>query len=344
MGATRRFYAVSKEISVFIFKIDTRLIVGGATDGSENPLTFRLPLPDITTTLKHTCTVDVDDGRPSYTFTPLSTTDDLTLHFATAGIYTITITGTVSNWSTYATWGVPSRKKIIEILKWGNFIFPTRAFYMCSNLVVNAPNVLVLPSSPSWFFQGIKEFKSSLALIDTSKATNMSRFMSGLQTPLNSILNPFFLALVTVTDFYTSIAFTNEVEGIEIVSDSITSLSQPWNLCTTPRAAGDFYLRIKTPNLTTMFRVIHNGDFRTKCHAGEIDVRNVTNTGSWLNSIMPQANVDKTLLGWANLPFMQSGVTWNWNGSKYSNTPEVIAAYNKITVEWGVIFTNLTMA
>lgn len=346
MSAIRRF-GVLDENSVFIFKIDTRFTNAGATDGSENPLTFKLPLREYNGAgTPYKFIIRVNDGRPDYAFGAWSTPADFTLHFSDPGEYIITIFGDVVGVNNDR-WGSGiDRLKITEIIHWGNFYFGTRAFNGCTNLVVNAPNVLVLPTSPSFFFQGIKEIRSPMNLISTEKATDMGNFLAGIQTPLKSTLNPFFKSLNAVAGLYSS-SFTADVEGIEIISDSITSLSQPWNGLTTPRTAGNFYLRIKTPNLKQMFRVFYSvSHARTKCHAGEIDVRNVNNTNEWLSSGTFQTwQVDATLLGWANnLPFMQSGVTWDWNGSKYSNNPAVIAALNKITKDWGVIFTNLTMA
>ena len=347
MSANKRFFPIENINSVFIFKINTNHINTGATDGSENPLTFKLPLREyFGAGTPYNFIIRVNDGRPDYAFGAWSTPADFTLHFSTAGEYIITIFGDVVGVN-YDRWGSGiDRLKITEILQWGNFYFGTRAFNGCVNLVVNAYNTLVLPSSPSYFFQGIKEIRSPMNLINTEKAVDMGLFLSGIQTPLKSTLNPFFKSLITVTGLY-SVSFTADVEGIEIISDSVQSLSQPWNSLVTPRAFGDFYLRIKTPNLKTMFRVFYGASHaRTKCHAGEIDVRNVTNTDQWLSSgNFTTVQVDATLLGWANnLPYMQSGVTWDWYGSKYSNNPAVIAALNKITNDWGVIFTNLTMA
>lgn len=325
-----------------VFQIDTRNIVAGATDGSENPLTFRIPLRQRS---DQSGIIRVSDGRADISVNSSTPSTAFNLTFATAGIYTITLFGKFVDFSFYNTVNMPyDRLKIILISQWSNvMILGTRFFYQCANLVIDAPNVLVLPVVPSWCFQQIKEIRSSLNLIDTTKATDMDRSVYFIATPLSSTFNPFFQSLNIVLQLYQDLTFTPAVNKIEIISNSVVTLSQPWNNIIFQNT-GNIELICQTPNLTTMFRVIWNGEVRTRCHAGKIDVRNVTNTNQWLNSVMPQANVDATLLGWANLPFMQAGVTWNWNGSKYSNNAAVIAAYNKITVTWGVIFTGLTMA
>ena len=337
MSANRRFFALLNNNAMLQFTIDTRNIVTGATDGSENPLTFRIPSVQVAS---NSCVIKVNDGRPDKIINSSSTTSDFILDFATAGEYEITVIGRLSFSFYFQMWGYDC-KKITLVSRTYNFKFDIRTFYNCSNLVIDSPDVLLLPLEMTSGFQGIKEFKSDLNLIDTSKVTAASGIIQGLQFPLKSLFNPFWLSLY-LFEVYKSVTLDPSITKIQIISDSITSLYQPFNAITTPST---IELDVQTPNLTTMFRVFNNGAIKARSHGGKIDVRNVTNTSNWLIGKFTTAQVDATLLGWANnLPFMQSGVTWNWNGSKYSNNPAVIAAYNKITNDWGVIFTNLTMA
>lgn len=338
MSASRRFFAVDGLNSILVFKINTNNIVTGATDGSENPLTFRMP--PATNYSTNSCIIRVNDGRPDKIINSSSTESDLTLHFTTAGEYEVTVIGRLGGFSFYNATGY-DRKKITLISRTYNFKFHIRTFFNCSNLVIDSPDVLLLPSDMNNGFIGIKEFKSDLSLIDTSKVKAAAGIINGLQTPLKSLFNPFWLSLSSF-EVYNNITLDSSIKKIQIISESITSLYQPFNAISTPLT---IELDVQTPNLKQMFRVFYNGAIKARSHAGKIDVRNVTDTSQWLNGTFTTAQVDATLLGWANnLPFMQSGVTWNWNGSKYSNNPAVIAAYNKITNEWGVIFTNLTMA
>lgn len=337
-NALRRFQAIQDENSVFRFQIDTSKIDPLATDGSENPLTFRIPCS--APNAGNSCVIKVSDGRPDIVINAASTAANLTLTFSVSGIYDITIIGRLGNFNTYVnSWGY-DRLKFGRILKWGGFKLGARTFYNCNNLIIDAPDTVVLPSDASTMFQGVKEFTNDLSLLDTSKVTSSANLFNAHGSILKSLLNPFWSSLSNFNLVYTNLTLDSSISKIQIISDSITSLSQPFNSLST---SATLELDIQTPNLTTMFRVLYNGAVKARSHAGKIDVRNVTNTDQWLNGTLTKAQVDATLLGWAQLPFMQSGVTWNWNGSKYSNNPAVIAAYNKITSDWGVIFTNLTM-
>lgn len=346
MGAILKFFTLGKRRSIFKFTIDTRNIVSGATDGSQNNLTFRLPTRQWD---YNNCIIKVSDGRPDISITSdtLDYSSKFTLTFSTEGIYQVTIIGKlIFNFLTSSS-GIAygyDKLKIISIDNWGNSMnFGAFAFYGCSNLYINAQNTLVLPVDSSDFFRGIGGFNTSLTLLDTTKVKNTLRMVNNITTNLAGQLNPFWQSLIAFSNVYSGNTFDTSVNKIEIISSTLQTLETPWDMVVFQNT-GTIELVLDTPNLKKMFRVFRNGQVRTRCHAGRIDVRNVTDANGWLSGTLTTAQVDATLLGWANLPFMQAGVTWNWNGSKYSNNPAVIAALNKITNNWGVIFTNLTMA
>lgn len=337
MGALNKFFSQTNENNVFKFTIDTRNIVSGATNGSENPLSFKIP--SIVPNTGNLCVVRVSDGRPDLNINGTSTTSNFILNFTTAGIYDITIIGRLSAFSFYAADGY-DKLKMIKITQWGNFKFGIRTFSGCSNLVIDAPDVFNAPADFASGFSQVKEIISNLNLVDTTKTTASDLVFSGLQTPLKSLLNPFWKSLV-LFQVYQNVVFDNSITKIQIISDSITQLFSPFTNITT---TATLELDVQTPNLVSVNRLLWTGAVKARSHAGKVDVRSVTTTTDWLGSALTTSQVDATLLGWANnLPYMQAGVTWNWLGSKYSNTPTVIAAYNKITSTWGVIFTNLTM-
>lgn len=341
MGANRRFFPLMDTQRPLVFKIDTRLIVSGATNGSENPNTFRVPVRKIVT---NKGIVQVSDGRPDIIVN--SDTENIILTFSVPGIYTIKLFGnlwfTFTEATTSASIGY-DRLKIIELDYIGTLTgIQTRAFNGCLNLDVNIKDSLVLPINAQYVFRGVKSINFDLGSVITSKCNVADGIVQNVISPLSTLLNPFWLNITSFTLVYTNVDFTSNITKIEIISDSITYLNQPMNAMTTPNPTLEFICR--TPNLQRLYRTFHSGQIRTKCHAGNIDVRNVTFIDQWLTGTFQTWQVDATLLGWAQLPFMQAGVTWDWNGSKYSNSPAVIAALNKITNDWGVIFTNLTMA
>ena len=348
MSGLKRFFALGQENSIFKFTIDTRNIVAGANNGSENPLTFRIPTRQWIT---NNCIIRVSDGRPDVSITSSTSPNSslFTLNFSTAGVYQITIIGKLIFNTAPATnpAGTPygfDKLKLIEINNWGYAIeHGASAFDACTNLLVKAENTLLLPVNSSDFFRSIKGFENPLDLINTSRVTNALRILSGIQQPLVGTLNPFWLSIITMESTYAGLTFLPTVNKIEIISPTLEILLRTFDNIIFQNT-GTIELICATPNLKTMFNVLRNGQVKTRCHLGKVDVRNVNNPSGFISSSITTAQVDATLLGWANLPFMQSGITWNWMNSKYSNNPAVLAALNKITNEWGVIFTNLTMA
>lgn len=351
MGTIRRFFPLEQDNDPFIFWIDTTKINPSGTDGSENNLTFRLPIRTASGANNLSkFIVKVSDGRADIDISSVSdiTTKGL-ITFTNPGIYQIKIYGYVQSFGfefrppTAGMYG-QDFLKIIYIDAWGKKkVFERRAFNQCSNLIIRAVDTLVLPPVTSYFFRLIKGFESSLSLINTSRVTDATQILSSISNTLPNTLNPFWLSLSNFNAIYNSNIFSVLTDRIEIISDTVTALNTPAGGVTFLNP-GTIRFISKTPNLITMYRVFYTGEVKTRCHGGEIDVRNVINTSQWLSGTFTTVQVDATILGWAELPFMQSGVTWNWNGSKYSNNPAVIAAYNKITITWGVIFTNLTMA
>lgn len=347
MNTAARFFTVDGLNNTLVFKIDTRNVVTGATDGSENPLTFRLPISQFNS--YNAFIIRVNDGRPDVSITSSTGASALELSFSSAGVYTITLIGRIGNFNFQGSYSGSAygydRLKAISIDRWSSTVrWGAGCFMGCTNLYINAQNTLVLPSDSSDFFRGIAGFNISLSLIDTTKVTISLRMLNNINTVLDGQLNSFWQSVVSFASVYSGNTFNSTVNKIEIISNSLENFDTPWDAVVFQNT-GTIELICDTPNLRRMFRVFRNGHVRSRCHAGRIDVRNVTDPNGWITGALTTAQTDATLLGWANnLPFMQAGVTWNWNGSTYSNNPAVIAAINKITTQWGVIFTNLTMA
>ena len=334
MSGLKRFFALGQENSIFKFTIDTRNIVAGATNGSENPLTFRFPIFHSSANPVN-CILKVSDGRPDIVLN--SSNISTPLLFSTAGIYTITMIGSGGNFQATNVAGYDIRK-IISVDSWSskiNFI----NFNGCVNCEFLATNILMLPSNASGFFANTKGFPSQdLSNIIVRDVTTAPNILQNVPTKFKKLFNPFWSNLTSGAQLYTGLDVT-ELEILEIRSNSVTTIT---GLLTGTRR--NFYGKIilDTPNLTNIGGLCYY--FNAPPALDKCDVSNVTTTLNFLFTSMATVRVDATLIAWSNLPYMQSGVTWNWLNSKYSNNPAVIAALNKITNEWGVIFTNLTMA
>lgn len=96
--------------------------------------------------------------------------------YATAGTYTVTITGTIAGWdfSSLST----SRRNLTKILSWGDLqITDDRAFYYCSNLTaITATDTIDLSQTTSLrqMFWGCIKMTSISSFGDTSSVTSFS--------------------------------------------------------------------------------------------------------------------------------------------------------------------------
>lgn len=337
MSSIRRFFALEAENSVFKFKIDTRNIVSGATNGSQNPLTFKLP---ISSTPGNRFILRVSDGRADVAVTSGTSTANSVISFATAGIYDIEIIGRMT-WLGMGNGTVGyDRLKMIEINQWSLAItWENSSFSNCSNLLIKATNTVKLPSSSNLFFQNTLGFTSGkLDNILFQDVTTAVGILSGVPTVFTDLFNPFMPKLTTAGSLFSGLVLTS-LSKVEIISDSITNVGA---LFGSILKNFNGQLVLNTPNNTNLQAVCYY--LNVSPSFAKVDVRNVTNTTNHIRNPLSTSRMDETIIAWANLPFMQSGVTWNWKDSKYSNNPAVIAALNKITNDWGVIFTNLTMA
>lgn len=342
MGAIRRFNAFEDENSVFRFRIDTSKIVTGATNGSENPLTFKIPMV-WQSGYETQCIIRVSDGRPD-----VSVVDNMVdinaksvITFSTSGIYDIEIIGKIGFFTGFANTTVGyDRLKIIGVYHWPYQVnFQLGSFSGCSNLIIYAENTLKLPANSNSFFANIGGFATGrLDNLIFTDVTTANSILSGVSTVFTSLFNSFMPSMTSVTNLYSGVN-VSAMSRVEIISNSVTNVgvlfgNQLRNF------SGELIL--STPNNTSIQALCYY--FNVSPSLANVDVRNVTSTLNHIRNPLSTSKMDETLLAWANLPFMQSGVTWNWKGSKYTNNPAVIAALNKITNDWGVIFTNLTMA
>ena len=144
----------------FISIWDTTKVTSGATN--------EITLPLSSSGGDYNFTVDWGDGSTS-----LVTTNAASHTYATAGIYTLTITGKIIGWEMIAS----QAKKITDITQWGCLKGAgTKAFYQCTSLTtISATDTLNTQGITSFFrqFYGC-EFLTALDVSnwDVSSATN----------------------------------------------------------------------------------------------------------------------------------------------------------------------------
>lgn len=337
MSANRRFFALDTK-SIFTITIDTRFINVGATDGSENPNTFNLP---ISVSGNNNFILQVNDGRPDVSVVSTGgTATHRLITVATPGIYRITMVGTINSWQFYQTWGY-DRKKITEVNNWGDRVgLGLRSFENCINLTIKAYNTLSLRSNVGAMFSGIKGFESPVSLVDVANVDSHAGMMRNISNGLVSSLNPIQNNLISFNQVYNDTDMS-AVPEILVISDTITSFS---NCFSNTNFRGT--LKLLCPNVNNYFRILYG--ITNPPSLGWVDIRSATTIADPFQYVMSTANVDATLLGWVN-NFDWSGIapvvnkaTLNWKNSKYSNNPTVIAAKAFLEAK-GYVFTNLTM-
>lgn len=335
MSVARRFS--DEDTSVFRFKIDTTKIVVGATNGSENPLKFKIPV-FYPTSNTNSFIIRVSDGRADVSYTGSPTTVGLLdLTFSTAGVYTITLIGKCNSMRFI---DAVDKLKLIEVLHFPTkFNFLAGAFQGCSNCWINAQNGLKIASAGN-FFNGIKGFGSNFDLgkLDLTKTNDTTLMLANITTTVNSTINAFLSSATSISGLYNGIQFGVSVNKIEIIAPLATNAS---NFLLNSNFQGRLIIKAPLTNIFQLTRYLP-----APISLGEVDIRYVTASSNFFSGIMSVANVDATLLGWAN-NFDWAGITsttaYNFNGSKHSNSPNVLTAKAFLQSK-GITFTNLTMA
>lgn len=335
MSIAPRLMALLDEDSVFRFQIDTRNVLSGATNGAQLDKQFILPIDAGTTNF----VLRVNDGRPEVSVTNANLATYKTLTFASPGIYEISLIGTANlrfnNQS-------PDSRKITWVYECGlGFKFSSYAFEDTINMTWDAPFVRF--NELNRVFIGTKAFGASanLATYIVDDAALASYTFANILTPMSSVISGFFLNLTNAQDFYRQAPLAS-VSEVQIIAPKLTTV------------AGAFYnsqmrgrIVIQSEVLTLMDSLCRG--YTNPPSLGEVDIRRITSASLFITSVMSTANVNATLLGWVNnfdwsaIASVANKVTFDFINSKYSNTPQVIAAKAFLEAK-GIVFANLTMA
>lgn len=335
MGAIRRFMPFDDENSVFRFKIDTRFVNAGATDGSQLDTQFILP---IDTPIGFNFILKVSDGRPAVIVNTNNISTYKTITFSIAGVYEITLIGRANirfnNMS-------PDAKKMTLVSEFGlGFKFSSYAFQGAINMIWDAQFVRF--NELDRVFINIKGFgaNADLSKYIVDSATVATYTFINIINPMTSVLSGFFPSLIDADSFYRETKISSSVTEIKILAPNLVSIRSCFN---STQWRGRFVVQSKAlTNISFVFRAVTNPP-----SLGEVDIRRVTNTTNFITSIMSTTNVNATLLGWQNnfdwsvIPSVTA--TYDFYNSKYSNNPAVIAAKAFLEAK-GIVFTNLTMA
>ena len=218
-------------------------------------------------------------------------TGNITHTYATAGTYTVAITGDFPR--IYFN-NAGDREKIININQWGDQVWTSmaNAFDGCSNLTIPATDApdLTGVTDMSVMFAGASVFNGDISSWDVSGVTNM-RFMFALARSFNGDISSWNVSNVTdmITMFTEATSFNQDISS--------------WNVS----------------NVTNM-RFMFSEASAFNANLGSWNVSNVTDMENMLdNSGLSSTNYDNLLTGWAALPSLQSNVPLGATGINYCN-------------------------
>jgi surface protein len=285
--------------------------------------------------------------------------------YASSGIYTITISGTIGGFQFN---NVGDKAKITDISNWGTLDITTdRSFYNCTNLDVSATDApiisttnlsicfrgctsLTTPDFSNWdvsgvqifssMFQQCSNFNGNVSTWDVSSGSNFSAMFVGCNV-FNSDITAWNLASATNVGgvaattgmFESCFVFNQDISNW--VFPNLTSLNR---ILFKARAFNQPIQNWNYSNITQMFAMLY------ECNAfdqdlGSIDIDQVTQMSSFMTNAtgLSTANYDALLIGWAaQIPLSYTG-TLNMGGSKYTAGGAAEAARTALISEIGAI-------
>lgn len=241
----------------------------------------------------YNCTIDWGDGNEE-TFTGFNPNPSHT--YASAGTYTVEITGTFPN--IFLTMDGVNASKLQSIDQWGNIAWEDMAgaFGKASNMTYNATDIPDLSNCTNMasMFDDCANFNGDISNWDVSTITNMLNTFKGCSS-FNQDLSSWDVSAVTTMSgtFQQASLFNQDI------SEWNTSLVE---------------------NMSFMFSGAHAFDQ----NIGGWDVSNVTNFVMMFQGQdgLSVANYDSLLIGWSQQT-LQTGITFEGGLNKYSEN-----AYN----------------
>jgi surface protein len=109
-----------------------------------------------------------------------STAGDYAHTYATPGVYTVTISGTLTGYGS----SIADNSMLSACLSWGNtgLTDVSYAFYNASNLVLVPANIPATVTNTSYMFAGASSFNSDISTWNTRSITNMESMFDGATT------------------------------------------------------------------------------------------------------------------------------------------------------------------
>ena len=254
--------------------------------------------------------------------------------YASGGLHTITITGTIIGWR-FNNSG--DRLKLLEIQQWGCLRLGNSGdyFWGCSNLALTATDKLNLMGTTSLnqAFQDCINLGSSGNMNgwDVSSVTTMYRTFynaSSFNQPISSWNTS------SVTDmremFWGASSFNRPIGGWDV--SIVTTMYQMFSdTLSFDQPIGDW----DVSSVTTMYAMFSGANSFNQ-PLGNWNVSSVTNmTNMFTGVTLSTLNYDNLLIGWSQLS-LQYGVTFHGGNSKYSIVAEGARQFIITTFSWTI--------
>ena len=167
------------------------------------------------------------------TITTVNTPGPRVHDYGTDGIYTVSVTGSVTEYNSFYNGGTMSdRDKLVSVDNWGQLGFTSMeyAFYYCSNLV-SVPTTsdgIETVTDMSWMFIGAVSFNETIGGWDTSNVTDMGG-MFHTASSFNQDISGWDTSSVTSMDgmFDGASSFNQDIGGWD--TSSVTNMREMFN-------------------------------------------------------------------------------------------------------------------
>ncbi len=250
--------------------------------------------------------VDWGDG-----LTNSNIASSITHQYATAGTYTVTITG---DYPWFWSGSSGDKDKLLSVEQWGDQVWQSMhaSFYGCSNVVINAtdkPDLSQVTSFYRIFRQAPAINQAIIGTWDVGTITNMEQAFTGATT-FNQDVSSWDMSNVTTTlnMFSGALAFNQNISGWDV--GNVTNISHMFrNAVAFNQAIGSWDVK----NVEFMNRMFE-GAVAFNQDLGNWDISKVTNMASMFDGItLSVSNYDNTLVGWNTLVLPETQIPENIN-------------------------------
>ena len=278
-------------------------------------------------------TVDWGDGSSDS-----DVTGDITHTYATAGTYTVSVSGVFPR--IFFETAAADKDKLLSIEQWGDnpWVSMRGAFYGCSNLrgqFSDSPDLTNVTNMQQMFL-GARIFNSNIGDWDVSNVTNMRGLFQNAIS-FNQYIGDWDVSNVTNMSslFFNTRVFNQDIGKWDV--SSVTNMSSMFRATATfnqDLGDWDFSSVLSMPNM-------FNGALEFNQDIGSWNVDGVYNMSfMFFNAYSFNRNVenyDALLNGWTSLSSLQSGVSFDGGGSQYC---QGTAGRQKLIDDYGWVITD----